>query len=206
MENYQIKTNFKYLSKNPISRFLVNNFNKTIQKAISQIQFSSILDVGCGEGVTFNMIEPYLKNKTCMGIDLDPAHIEMSKQNAPFCDYQTGDIYNISFDENSFDVLLCLEVMEHLEYPEKAIEQLYKTTSQYLIISVPREPVWRMLNMLRGSYWKHLGNTPGHLNHWSTKSIKKFTSKNFNIKKTYTPLPWTILVCEKKPNPDEKVV
>jgi len=197
MENYQIKTNYKYLSKNPISRFLVSNFNKTIQKAISQIHFSSILDVGCGEGVTINLIEPYIKNKTCLGIDLDPAHIKMSKENAPFCEFKTGDIYNMPFEENAFDVLLCLEVLEHLDNPEKAIKQLYKTTSKYLIISVPNEPIWRILNMVRGSYWKNMGNTPGHLNHWSTKSLKKFAGKYFKISKTYTPLPWTILVCEK---------
>lgn len=93
-------------------------------------------------------------------------------------------------------MVMCLEVMEHLEDPEKALRQLVKVSSDYFIVSVPREPVWRFLNMVRGKYWKHWGNTPGHLNHWSSGKIKKMISKHARVVAIYKPLPWTILLCK----------
>jgi 2-polyprenyl-3-methyl-5-hydroxy-6-metoxy-1,4-benzoquinol methylase len=195
-KHYKIKTNYKYVSKTPVSKYLVANFNRTITHIISQTPFNSLLDAGCGEGVSLSLLEPYLKNIPCTGFDLDDEHINMSRENAPFCTYQVADIYNLPFEKNSFDMVMCLEVMEHLEDPEKALRQLVKLSSDYLIVSVPREPVWRFLNMVRGKYWKHWGNTPGHLNHWSSGKIKKMISKHARVIAIYKPLPWTILLCK----------
>lgn len=197
MTKYIIKTNYKYLSKNPISRCLVNNFNKQIKNIIQQLSFNSLLDVGCGEGITLKILESELIGKECIGLDLDKQHIEMSKVNAPYCKYMLGNIYNLPFNKNTFDVTLCLEVLEHLENPEKAIYELHKISAKYIIISVPREPIWRMLNMFRGKYWNNLGNTPGHLNHWSSSSIIALLKKSFKIVDIRQPIPWTIVLAEK---------
>lgn len=198
MNKYIIKTNYKYLSKNPISRYLVNNFNKQIKNIIQQISFNSLLDAGCGEGITLKILENELRGKECTGVDLDKKHIEMSEANAPYCKYMLGNIYNLPFTNSSFDVTLCLEVLEHLENPEKAISELHKISAKYVVISVPREPIWRILNMIRGKYWNNLGNTPGHLNHWSSNSIIALLKKNFKIVDVRKPVPWTIVLAEKK--------
>ncbi len=48
----------------------------------------------------------------------------------------------------------------------------------HLLVSVPREPLWRGLNMARGAYIKDLGNTPGHLNHWSRKAFVELLGRH----------------------------
>jgi len=194
----KINTNQKYLSKNPISQRLVNQFNQTIKNILTGLEFSNLVDIGCGEGVVLKMLEKYVCNKNCIGIDIDPSNIKLSKGNAPFCKYKIGNIYNLPFNENSFEIVMCLEVLEHLEKPEKALSELYRVNSKYVIISVPREPVWRVLNMARGKYWKDLGNTHGHINHYNSKEIVNLIKKQFKILRVLKPLPWTIVLGQKR--------
>ncbi|MEA3499907.1 MAG: class I SAM-dependent methyltransferase [Candidatus Marinimicrobia bacterium] len=193
---YAIGTNYKYLSKNYISKYLVNNFNEVIKLILSDIKFKNYLDIGCGEGVILSILKTQIKDKNCYGIDIDQNHIEKAKFNAPFCHYKIGDIYKIPFSKNSYDLVTCFEVLEHLEYPHKAIKELKRVSSKYNLISVPREPLWCMLNMIRGKYWKGLGNTPGHINNWSTKDIVNLLSNYFQIVKIYKPIPWTIILAK----------
>jgi len=64
---------------------------------------------------------------------------------------------------------------------------------------VPREPIWRILNMARGKYWRALGNTPGHLQHWSRSGILGLLAEHFEIVEVRTPLPWTMVLCRARP-------
>ena len=89
-------------------------------------------------------------------------------------------------------------MLEHLEEPERGIKEIRRVAKKYVLLSVPNEPIWRILNIVRFKYWNHFGNTPGHINNWSTKAFIKIISKSFNIIKIKNPLPWTILLCEKK--------
>jgi hypothetical protein len=59
---------------------------------------------------------------------------------------------------------------------------------------VPREPVWRMTNMARGAYLRDLGNTPGHLNHWSKRSFVSLLSRYGTVEHVRSPFPWTMLL------------
>ena len=198
MKNYQIKSNLKYLSNNPMSNFLINNFNNNVKSIINKLSFNSILDVGCGEGVILQILKKELQDKKCVGIDLDTIHVKMSASNAPFCNYNIATIYSLPFKDNSFETVLCLEVLEHLEFLEKAIQELKRVSFKNILISVPREPIWRFLNMVRLKYLSDLGNTSGHINHWTSRSIFFLLKKYFKINKIRKPLPWTMILCENK--------
>ncbi len=65
------------------------------------------------------------------------------------------------------------EVLEHMEDPERALGQLLGVCGGYLLVTVPNEPIWRILNMARGKYWRRLGNTPGHVQHWNKRTLRK---------------------------------
>ena len=93
---------------------------------------------------------------------------------------------------------MCLEVVEHLKYVENVIKELERVGSKYILVSVPREPIWRILNMIRGKYWINFGNTPGHLNHWNSASFISMLKKYFKILKVFKPLPWTVVLMEIK--------
>lgn len=177
---------------------IVNNFLESIQGLIPE-DINNLIDCGCGEGMVLNRLRPVLNDVDCYAFDFSKKELEMAKKNiGEFCSIKQGDIYKIKHKDNSFDLVLCTEVMEHLEYPLVALKEIHRITKKYALLSVPREPLWRVLNFVRGKYIRELGNTPGHLNHWSSLGFKKFISKYFKVLKTKHPTPWTVLLCEKK--------
>jgi ubiquinone/menaquinone biosynthesis C-methylase UbiE len=109
--------------------------------------------------------------------------------------------YELTYKDNSLDIVFLLEVLEHLDYPDKALAEIQRVLKPggVLILGVPREYLWCALNFARGKYWKSLGNTPGHLNHWSTFMLKRFVTKHFGpVRDQRTPLPWTIVRAQKR--------
>jgi hypothetical protein len=67
-----------------------------------------------------------------------------------------------------------------------------RVASRWILVSVPREPLWRGLNIARGAYLRELGNTPGHLNHWSKRSFAKLVGRHGEIVELRSPPPWTM--------------
>ncbi len=69
--------------------------------------------------------------------------------------------------------VICSEVLE----PRRSgtsIENIKELCNEngFILLSVPKEPIWRICNMARGKYWKDLGNTPGHIQHWTKKILQ----------------------------------
>ena len=114
--------------------------------------------------------------------------------------YRTGSIYELQPPSDSASLIVCCEVMEHLEEPDRALSILASVARPYLLVSVPREPIWRMLNLLRGAYISQAGNTPGHVQHWSTRAFVRFLREKFEIIKVQKPLPWTMVLCRVRKN------
>ena len=92
-------------------------------------------------------------------------------------------------------LVLCCEVLEHVADPVRALAVLARLARPHLIVSVPREPLWRALNLARGRYWPALGNTPGHLQHWSTPGFLALLQEHLEVVELHTPLPWTMALC-----------
>jgi hypothetical protein len=85
--------------------------------------------------------------------------------------------------------------MEHLDDPEAALEIVARLASPWAIVSVPREPLWRVLNLGRLKYVRALGNTPGHLQHWSRRSFLEFLEPRLKVVAVRSPVPWTMALC-----------
>ena len=95
---------------------------------------------------------------------------------------------------NEFDLACAIEVLEHVPDPEHTLAEMARCAERHLLVSVPREPLWRGLNMARGAYWSDLGNTPGHLNHWSRRSFVRLLSRHGQVVEVRSPFPWTMLL------------
>jgi hypothetical protein len=93
------------------------------------------------------------------------------------------------------ELIVCCEVMEHLEDPDAALGVVASLARPWAIVSVPREPLWRVLNLARLRYVGELGNTPGHLNHWSRRGFARFVARRLEIVELRAPLPWTMALC-----------
>jgi 2-polyprenyl-3-methyl-5-hydroxy-6-metoxy-1,4-benzoquinol methylase len=187
----------KYASRNPLTRALLNRFLRQIDEAIEILAPSSILDVGCGEGVVTERLAR-LTNARTVGIDLatDFLRSEWQARERGALSFQEGSAYDLAFADGSFDCVCALEVLEHLERPRDALAELVRVASRALVVSVPNEPMWRVVHLLAGRDVRQLGNTPGHVNHWSSKGIERLVSEVARVEDVRRPFPWTIVVAE----------
>ncbi len=188
----------KYNSRNPISNFLVHHFLNNIVDILKTMEFSNLLEVGCGEGMILKKLKSLIHNKNAYAIDIDMDEIKDAKKNAPYCKISQANASNLPFRDNCFDLILCCEVLEHLDSPELALNEIKRVAKKSIIISVPNEPLWSILNMLRGAYWQDFGNTPGHLNKWRPEQIVNIINRYTNVEIVKKPIPWTLLQCNIK--------
>ena len=187
----------KYGSTNPVVRRLMARFEATLDELFTQADPQSLLDVGCGEAVrTHQWAERLGDGRRVVGIDLDdPAlHAEWAKRTAPNLEYRVMKAENLPFADDEFDLAAAIEVLEHVPDPEHTVAEMARVAKRWLLVSVPREPLWRALNMARGAYWKDLGNTPGHVNHWSKGSFVALLSRHGEVVQARSPFPWTMLL------------
>src|ERR687888_1026220 len=168
----------KYGSSNPVVRRLMAGFERTLAELFRTAGPRSVLDVGCGEGVLTHQWAQRLAGRV-VGIDLeDPAiQAEWAKRTAPNLEYRVMKAENLPFADGEFDMASAIEVLEHVPDPEHTVAERARVAQRWLLVSVPREPLWRGLNMARGAYLRDLGNTPGHLNHWSKRSFVSLLSR-----------------------------
>lgn len=192
----------KYESGSSIVSYIMSKFNCSLASLLALTAPStSVYEVGCGEGY---LAEVYTAlNFRASGSDISERCVKMANERFADTDYANSfhvkNVYDLEkSDINDADIVLCCEVLEHLEEPLKALEVLAALNASWYIFSVPREPIWRVLNMCRGRYISSLGNTPGHLQHWSKSSFLTFIEKHFEIVAFKTPLPWTMLLCKSK--------
>ena len=187
----------KYGSTNPVVRRLMAGFEGTLEELFTQADPQSLLDVGCGEGVlTHQWAQRLGDERRVVGIDLDdPAlHAEWAKRTAPNLEYRVMKAENLPFADDEFDTATAIEVLEHVPDAEHTVAEMARVAKRWLLVSVPREPLWRGLNMARGAYWKDLGNTPGHVNHWSKRSFVALLSRHGEVVEARSPFPWTMLL------------
>jgi 2-polyprenyl-3-methyl-5-hydroxy-6-metoxy-1,4-benzoquinol methylase len=109
--------------------------------------------------------------------------------------FQVADLYQLSPGCDAAELVICCEVLEHLPDTVRALEILSQLARPHLIVSVPKEPLWRILNVARGRYWSELGNTPGHLQHWSRRGFIALLEQHFEVVEVRAPLPWTMALC-----------
>jgi SAM-dependent methyltransferase len=187
----------KYGSTNPVVRRLMGGFEGTLDELFTQADPQSLLDVGCGEGVlTHQWAQRLGDQRRVVGIDLDDPvlHAEWAKRTAPNLEYRVMKAENLPFADGEFDAATAIEVLEHVPDAEHTVAEMARVAKRWLLVSVPREPLWRGLNMARGAYWKDLGNTPGHVNHWSKRSFVALLSRHGEVVQARSPFPWTMLL------------
>jgi 2-polyprenyl-3-methyl-5-hydroxy-6-metoxy-1,4-benzoquinol methylase len=186
----------KYGSTNPVVRRLMSSFERTLEELFQRAQPESLLDVGCGEGVLVQQWALSLPEKRVVGIDLEEDSIQAgwAERQAPNLEYRTMQAENLPFSANEFDLAAAIEVLEHVPDPEHTVAEMARCAERHLLVSVPREPLWRMLNLARGAYIRQLGNTPGHLNHWSRRSFTQLLARHGDVIEVRSPFPWTMLL------------
>ncbi len=194
----------KYGSSNPLVQRIMGGFEQALEGLVALAKPRSIHEVGCGEG--YWTLRWTAQGLQVRGSDFSEQVIEIARENARergLTDevFQPLSIYDLDPDRDSADLVVCCEVLEHLEHPEAALRALQGVVRRHLILSVPREPLWSLMNLARGKYWSELGNTPGHVQRWSQRTFKSLVERYFHILETRAPVPWTMLLCEPRDRP-----
>ncbi|HEX8854540.1 MAG TPA: class I SAM-dependent methyltransferase [Thermoleophilaceae bacterium] len=186
----------KYGSTNPVVRRLMEGFQSTLDELWAKAAPNSILDVGCGEGVLTYEWAERLGDRRIVGIDLDDDKLkaEWDTRQRANLEYVPADATSLEFVDDEFDMASAIEVLEHVPEPERTLAEMARVARRHLLVSVPREPLWRGLNMARGAYLKDFGNTPGHINHWSKRSFVSLLSRYGTVEEARSPFPWTMLL------------
>ncbi len=186
----------KYGSTNPVVRRLMARFEGTLGRLFEHAAPGSVLDVGCGEGVLTEQWAVALGDKPVVGIDLEDAKLrtEWERRTRPNLSFQAVEATRLPFADGEFDLAAAIEVLEHVPDPESTVAEMARVASRHLLVSVPHEPLWRALNMARGAYLRELGNTPGHVNHWTRRGFVSLLSRHGDVVEVRSPFPWTMLL------------
>ncbi len=186
----------KYGSTNPVVRRLMGGFERALDQLFSMAAPDSVLDVGCGEGVLTARWATQLGPRRVVGIDLDDPKLraEWAKRRRENLEFQTFRGDDLPFADDGFDLVAATEVLEHVPDPDQTLREMARVARRHLLVSVPREPLWRTLNLARGAYLRDLGNTPGHVNHWSRQAFVELLGSHGTVSEVRSPPPWTMVL------------
>jgi 2-polyprenyl-3-methyl-5-hydroxy-6-metoxy-1,4-benzoquinol methylase len=190
----------KYTVRNPIARRLVDGFLSALAELARRSGARQVHEIGCGEGFLSTMLAQ--SGLAVRGSDVSPVAVASARRRAADLGlpvtFRVADLYDLTPPADGAELVVCCEVLEHLTDPARALDVLARLAQPHLIVSVPREPLWRMLNIARCRYWQALGNTPGHLQHWSTQGFLALLEAHVEVREVRTPLPWTMALCGRR--------
>jgi 2-polyprenyl-3-methyl-5-hydroxy-6-metoxy-1,4-benzoquinol methylase len=203
----------KHLNPNPVQRYLLRRFHRQIASLLKATGAERILDAGCGEGFVVSYLLQGNDGLTITGIDCSLEAIEMARQFVPpvlgeACPeprrrveggvlFDVGDLREMPYGDDSFDLVMCLEVLEHLPDPHRGLRELRRVTSAHCLVSVPHEPFFRATNFLRGKHVPAWGRDPEHLQHWTARQFRHLVGQYFEIERFVYSFPWVIALGRK---------
>ena len=191
----------KYNTRNPFARWLMRGFFSAFDDLVSKADASSVFEIGCGEGEL--ALRCAKRGIPTRGTDISQRMIRLATERAATLglevDFAVADLFQIHDLSPPAELVICCEVLEHLAEPKEALAHLRTLGGSYYLMSVPQEPLWRIMNMLRGRYLTDLGNTPGHLQHWSHNGFLRLVSTEFAILAVRSPTPWTMVLATPRP-------
>jgi 2-polyprenyl-3-methyl-5-hydroxy-6-metoxy-1,4-benzoquinol methylase len=187
----------KYGTRNPIERRLVDGFLEQVCELADRTGAGEAHEVGCGEGEISMLLAR--RGVRVRGSDASAEVIAEARRRSQAAglgvDYRTAPISTLAPDRDAAELIVCCEVLEHLDDPGAGLETITRLARPWLLVSVPREPIWRALNLARGKYVRDLGNTPGHLGHWSRRAFVEFLRSRVEVVDVRSPVPWTMALC-----------
>jgi ubiquinone/menaquinone biosynthesis C-methylase UbiE len=183
----------KYTARNPAIRWLTQRWVANLDRVFAHLDHDEpvgrALEVGCGEGVIADKLQRRFGE--VVALDLPDAGLRADWRSYPGPRFLHASAHQLPFGDDQFDVVVAAEVLEHLPDPVKGLHEMARVGRRHLVLSVPREPIFRSCNLVAGRYVRDLGNTPGHLNHWSKRGFVRFVSQVAEVRDVTSPFPWT---------------
>jgi SAM-dependent methyltransferase len=188
----------KYLNPNPVQRWLLRRYYRHVVELVRKTRARTVLDVGCGEGFTLKELRKSGLEAEMLGVDNRPAALVWSQVNGlAKMPLSVTDAHYLPFPDGSFDLVLCLEVLEHLPDSGAGLRELLRVTRDCVLVSVPHEPFFRGANFLRGKHLRALGNDPEHLHAYSGRDFRQLAAAQARVVWHGYSFPWQIALVRK---------
>jgi SAM-dependent methyltransferase len=174
---------------------MIGRFFGAVRELVEPLMADSLLDAGCGEGEALIRLGDLLPSRVA-AIDVSPASVELTRQRCPDVEVRLGSVYSLEAGSDAHDLILCLEVLEHLEDPRRALAELGRVAASDLILSVPFEPYFRIGSLMRGRYLRRLGDHPEHVNHFNRSTFAALLASELQVRSVGVAFPWLLAHCQ----------
>ena len=189
----QDETSRKYFGKS--TRWITGLFIQNVLKTLKELNPKSILDIGCGTGYIIKKIENSL-DVEIVGCDINTNRLSIASK-VFGRKLVTADITKLPFKNSSFDAVIAVEIIEPLNDIDAAISEIKRVSKNYVIITVPNEPFFKLANFLRGKNIKTFGNIPDHIHQFNKHSLEKALLKHFsNVQVKNNVIFWIMAISE----------
>jgi ubiquinone/menaquinone biosynthesis C-methylase UbiE len=186
----------KFESKNCLVNLIMSNYRKNLLNFLVNLDIRTVLDIGSGKGDLISLISADRPDMRFFGSDLWKDDTNLKYKNRTPIQWISANGEHLPFRKSSFDLILACEVLEHVDNPNKVLSEIQRVTKKYSLVTVPWEPIWKVLNIVRMKYLENYGNTPGHIHNWSKKNIEKLVRNFFAIEKSKVVFPWTFILAK----------
>ncbi len=184
----------KYLTKNRLARFLIGRFLDKILETVSMLHCDDVLEIGCGEGFVISHLRRHGIKARFEGVDRNAEALAIASELNPGVSFSEGNVTSLHFAAQSFDLVMALEILEHLKEPIRALTELCRVSRHTVIVSVPNEPLFSLGNFARGKHLARLGRDPEHVQFWNQAAFIKMIKPYFREIRNISSFPWTICV------------
>jgi 2-polyprenyl-3-methyl-5-hydroxy-6-metoxy-1,4-benzoquinol methylase len=194
---YQSSNYAKHTNPNPLQQWLIDRFHGAVTAMLDQVPDGPLLEVGCGEGFSSAVVRRGAAPGAFYALDISVPALRVARTRIDGGRWVGASALDLPFADGSFDTVVCLEVLEHLNDPAQGLAELSRIARAALVVSVPNEPLFRGANFLRGKNVRRWGNDPGHVQHWSYRGFRAFVGRRLEVVASRAPFPWTVLLCRK---------
>ncbi|MTD44303.1 methyltransferase domain-containing protein [Conexibacter sp. W3-3-2] len=182
----------KYGSRNPLVQRMLRGFWTAFDGLVVPAAPRTVLEVGCGEGVVTAHLAALPGVERAVGLDLDVPKLRPHWAARPDLEFVTGDATRLPFDDGSFDLVCLVEMLQLVPDADAALREALRVSRAGIVVTVPREPLWRILNVARGAHLRRLGNTPGHVHHFSRADASRLLAAHGRLVELRSAFPWTL--------------
>ncbi len=183
----------KYRNENPVQRALIRRFVAALHDLFIEAgPVSSVLEVGVGEGFISGYLSEQLPAIRFTGVELGEADVLRARRLFPRLEVHQGSAYALQALPGGYDLILCAEVLEHLDSPGRALDEMLALKPRRLLLSVPHEPLFMLSNLARLKNVARLGNDPEHVNHWAPRSFRRLLETRLDVLRVTTSYPWIL--------------
>jgi len=187
----------KYGSKNPVVRRLFDRWMARVLDAVGTVG-GTVVDVGVGEGLSLTRVlsGPAVRPQRVIGVEYRHDKAQMAHRERSL-DVAVGDAGMVPIRDDAADLVLCIEVLEHLPDVAPAVAELARVTARdtgRCVVSVPWEPWFCLGNLGRGKNLRRLGNDPEHLRWFTPRRLRQTIEPHFAQVDMVRAFPWLVAV------------